>query len=975
MTKSNKRYVKALVLISLLLTFSIFFSSCSPDKTSVNKGYITDEDREIHITKLIGEGKLLVPEDYEQIAKADGAKFGTGLMRVLDENDRFRLLVDFDTTAIAVHDKVTDLYYHSVPSKTSTSLASPTIKSDSAVANRMSAPLSLEAYDITNKRYEFNFYENCLEDVEAEKEKDKELKEDEEKKRETARRLQMIALPNDTFRFVYTIGNDPDKDLVPPVMKISTWDWIESQLKKAGYPKMVDGTMENPFEDLKACYKLIEPGNLDPETKERFLKNFPLIEVSPFRVVRSLNTKQKKIVKGVMQTAGFTVEMLKKEMEDAEYAGPERAVMYTIPIDLKLEKDGLSVSVDTSLVLAPTKQKLYKIYLYRGFGGFKPSSTDREYIIIPDGSGAIMPIRGAMTADVFTSKVYGLDDTFSQDIKLEKNSPILTGFLAMDRYDLGGIMAILNEGGAQAFVSARPVNGTNNPGATINFDLVYAERDYRTYAGGQGNEGGSSVSMMTDNSGTGVVLSKEETTAVFKIKYLFNEGNLTYSQYAEIYRDYLVQTGRLTELKKTATPTPFYVDFMGAIDRNDSVFGIPLEVKKSLTSYTDIKDITEKLIADGIKNINLRYSFWANHGYYNTVSKTVKLIPQMGTQTELKDTAKYLKDNNVGFYPSVEFQYIYRKKIGDGFNYQKDAARRLDMRIARINDRDIVTGWMWRFDPTYRTIISPDVLPGYAETYRESLDKIIDNKQISLGSIGKILNSNYKIKRIVNRSQAIEQQMLLLDKFDGYEMMFDTGNDYTWNTAKHIINLPIGSSEYLSTKESIPFIQMLLHGHIDYAGEAMNKNGDYSWLILKSLETGSGVQFMWMTEENNIFDNTYFMSYFSLNYKDSYDKAIDTYKKIAVVLDKVSNMEITNHNSVKAYIKNDYVGAIPFLTEEDEGYVEGTDTPAVIRDVAKNVFETTYGNSIKITVNYNSFDVELEDRTVVPALGYLEVKQ
>ena len=95
-------------------------------------------------------------------------------------------------------------------------------------------------------------------------------------------------------------------------------------------------------------------------------------------------------------------------MERAEYQGPERAVMYTIPVDLTLQDDGLTVNVDAAKILAPGKQKLRRIGAVGTVISFRinqiviqrsnkiaggpinrPTAAD-EYMLIPDGSGALI---------------------------------------------------------------------------------------------------------------------------------------------------------------------------------------------------------------------------------------------------------------------------------------------------------------------------------------------------------------------------------------------------------------------------------------------------------------------------------------------------------------------------------------------------------------------------------------------------------
>lgn len=985
-----KKIISLVLLLSVAVTSLVLITSCSSSNSYAQ--YITDEEREAHIEELIGDNLVVaenvktvtwntdesgqqvstveetwvVCDEYKNkavgatVSNADGVKRGIETMTLMYQNSKYALYMDItdkNTGDIAIEDKTTGHIYHSNPTISSSTYSNVAAAGDDAdkeaVLNPIISPIAVEAYDISNKRYEFNYRDNCL----------------------SARRIQIVKTSDNSFRIIYTIGNDPDADLVPPVLTVATWDWVCAQLEK------VEGG-SGMIADLKQCYKLVSPDKITLEDKERFIDDYPKIEMWEMYISRQLNTRQKKLVKQAMKAAGFTVEMLKKEMDTVEYCGPARAVMYTIPVDITLTDDGLDVTVDSTLILAPQKQKLYKIYLYRALGSYAPIDVGGkitgvkytvdavQYMIIPDGSGAIMPAKGNLTTDVFTARVYGLDDVFQLEQVTTNTEQVVSPILVFDRSRLGGMMAILDSGGVQAFATARPANSTNNPAASINYDLVYAERAYRTYTGGQGS---STTIGSSDTSSAGVVLSKETAVAVFKVSYLFTAGDLTYSDYAQLYREYLIKNGKMPSTLKTDSTVPFYADILGAINKKESVAGIPTDHLKALTTYNEVNEIADALLEKGVENVNFRYLYWANDGYYNTIADGVKLIGALGSTSELKSLVSYLQSKNIGFYPDVNFLYIYKDKLFDSMNYTQDAARSLDMTVAKCDYRDLSTGYNWTgFDYT-ATVVSADKIPAMASGFKSALERVITNKQISLGLIGSVVDSNYKIGRIVNRTQALNYHIDAIQTFDGYDMMFETGNDYTWKYASHILNLPVGSSEYMSTTESIPFIQMVIHGYIDYAGSPLNEDADYDTALLEILETGSGIYFKWMAEDNSVFDNTDMLGYYSLNYKSTIDKAAELYKTVSSLMNKVANKPITNHEAVKAYYV--YKGERTYYTEGDENYVEGGSNIAYTRVPADNVYATTYGGTVKFYVNYNSFDVELEDETtVIPAQGYLEVK-
>lgn len=989
--------VLSVFLASVILLSSLsVLAGCGTDQADDAPEYISEDMRLEHIA-MLEEGGVVIAENVKsvhhdeendvdiveytwtvdpayatQVGKAvsnytyndeEGnsvsVKQGITNMSLIMENENFEFYMELvpgkidvtvaggSLTDFAVKDKRTGHVYHSNSNyevnSTYANVKAPSKDvsgtPDMQVLNPIVSSIALEAYDVANKRYEFNFREHCLED----------------------QRIQVVKMADNKIRVIYTLGNDPDKDLVPPVITVETYNWIVERLTEHTElnEKGTKTLGEEKINDLVTNYKYVTPENLDLEDRERLIKNYPLLDAIPMYIVRVLNTRQKKIVKEAMQLAGFTVDMLKKEMEAVEYSGPERAVMFTIPLDLTLTEEGLTVNIDSKLIQAPSKQKMYKISLLRAFGSMVNTSKLKNppYIITCDGSGAFMPATGYVTQSVYTARIYGEDLTFQEESKTTKMMQIVSPYLIYDRSDYGGIMEILEGGTAQAFATARPSNSTNNPGASINYDLVYSERDYRTYSGGQSNS--SSSVIMSDNSSSGVVLSKEKQVANFQVSYFFTPGNMTYSEYAEMYRNYLINKGILpSETVAKGTKTPFYLDAIGAINKNESVGGLPVDATKALTSYSELKEIVKALIDSGVANINVRYLYWSNEGYYNTIGNVPALMSEMGSRAELTDLVSYLKSNNVGFFPSADFLYVYKDKLTDALNYTNDAARRLDMRVARVYQRNLATGRTNQGGTYNKTVLNPGIIPSLAKSYKTEFEKIIDNKQITLGDIGKDLNSNYRVGHILNRSQALDAQIEALETFynDGYQILVSTGNDYTWKYADHIVNLPIGASEFLSSTGSIPFIQMVLHGHIQYAAEPFNISADYETQILKCLETGSGVIFRWMYDENDVFDNTTFYDFYSLNYHDSFDRAVEVYKEVAAVLDRVTSEQITLHETATAYIKG--------ATDANGEKVE-----------INNVFHVIYGNgALELYINYNSSEVELESGATVPALGYLEVK-
>ncbi len=785
---------KLLVLIAGLLLIALALSACGLDSVETNE--VSDEARQNFIEGLLNEegGKILyaplivdeegeflynkAPTGYRKVTKGEGGQTGLTDMYEVAKNEKFALYIDFETTDIAVLDLTTGFAYHSNPKR------DPDTNLSATQQATVGSPLSVEAYDASGKRYSFNFYSNCWEDGKG--------------------AFYVMQTAEGNIRIIYTIGNDPDKDLFPPVV---TKDTYENTILAGLDAKLADNTItqdqHKKFNDLlKKCYRYITPNpsnkseELKVEDKERFRETFPTIDVMSLYIsYDKVSTKQKSQIKELMETIGFTVKDVKKEMERADYQGPERAVLYTIPVDLILNENGLAVNIDSSLILGPTKQRLNTIGVYRGFGANK--TTYKEgYMIVPDGSGAIIPLEGNLTKDVFKNRIYGADASFSREFSTDYSEQVLAPFMVLDRgifpedatrYNAGGMIAVLEDGAAQANMIARPVSGSGNPVPSVNYEIIYSETDYRTYSTSAAATGG-----MLEQTGSGLLLSKEEVTGNYRIQYLFTKGGMSYSEYAATLRDYFIKTNKFPTEKLSETELPLFVDLLGCVDMNQTVLGIPVKTETPLTTYNQALEILTKLKESGVNNVVARYTYWANGGENNTAANDVDLLNCMGSKAELAALIQYCNDNNMGFFPSADFLHV--TTTGNGFSQSQDAARRMNRSTATLIERMNANGSL-RKDLEEKILVSSKVSVEMAQSYKASFEDTVNLKTIALGEIGNELHSNYKTNDGVTRAWAEKDHVEVLKTFEGYDIAVSTGNFYTWNYASHIFGLPTGSTE------------------------------------------------------------------------------------------------------------------------------------------------------------------------------------
>ncbi|MDE6419268.1 MAG: hypothetical protein K2K87_01935 [Lachnospiraceae bacterium] len=155
-------------------------------------------------------------------------------------------------------------------------------------------------------------------------------------------------------------------------------------------------------------------------------------------------------------------------------------------------------------------------------------------------------------------------------------------------------------------------------------------------------------------------------------------------------------------------------------------------------------------------------------------------------------------------------------------------------------------------------------------------------------------------------------------------VMGDNANAYVWGCAGELFNVPLYSNHYMIIDEEVPFYEMVVHGYIPYAGSALNLADDYETAVLKSVESGAGLNFKWIYENNSIVKETDFDYLYSVNYEAWIDRALATYQRVNEQMGYLSNVEMVSHEIVrKDVVKITYAdGSVVYVNYTDEAVTE-----------------------------------------------------
>ncbi len=415
-----------------------------------------------------------------------------------------------------------------------------------------------------------------------------------------------------------------------------------------------------------------------------------------------------------------------------------------------------------------------------------------------------------------------------------------------------------------------------------------------------------------------VVVSDRKYTGSYRIQYTmitdatYSENGVikdykypaSYVGMAEVYRDHLIANGTLKELTDVDDDIPLYLETFGMTTATKVVATIPMMMDVALTTFDDLKAIYKQLGEDDIDNVNFRLVGFTKGGLYSYAPSTAKFESVVGGNGDYEDMVKYCEEisaqtgKHLNIFPDFDFANIERTGGFDSFDSLDDAARTIDDRYASKREYDST---YQTFSPVGSITVSPSVYQRLYNAFAKKIDKL-GVSGISVATLGTDLNSDFDSDDAYNREDSkfytVELLKQLSEKYGN--IMIDGGNAYALGYADYILNMPLDSSRYSRASASVPFMGMVLHGYINYAGTATGMASDINREMLKIIENGAAPYFTVAYQNTATLKESaaQFSDYYSIDYQICYDQIVATYKTLNALLADVQTAKISNHEFV-----------------------------------------------------------------------------
>lgn len=719
------------------------------------------------------------------------------------------------------------------------------------------------------------------------------------------------------IRVEYAIGERSSRILCP--MQIEKTAFNEKILEPLAEAV---GATSRTYIRFAAYFNLQEYTTSNATKQEAIAITYPICKdknIDLYVCDPNASTKQLRELEALIQQycPSYTFEEMDNDYDYVNYE--EEAIsppVFKMALEYVISTNGLQVTLPANgLRYDETSYRItdFQVLPYMGAS----LKTSDGYSFIPDGSGTIYELS---TSTITASRVYGEDYALYSNVAGYHNATVrMPVFGQVEKIFYPDLItpAVLDAVGNVI----TPAVYSKTEGETVSRGYVAIIEDGATMASIAPNHLSymsytsvipSFVTRQSDTSQSNwSVYACRRYTGDYRIRYMLlsddgkaaSAGLTSYYEcswmgMACAYRDYMAANNetyqRLTE-EDVETSIPLYIETFGCVDTVKKILSMPVTVSVALTTFEDVATMYDYLAGNGVTNVNFKMTGYANGGLYSDVPYKLKWESSVGGKSGFKELAAYAKEKGFGIYPDFDFVYTTNGDGGSAVKMKKNASRTIDN---RYTTKRVYSATMQTLVSYYQMVLSPATYSKFYEKLEKKYSKYKDVSTISLSTLGSELNSDYDENKTVLREEAKDYvvEALAYFKDEGYDLMINGGNSYTWAYADHILKVPLDSSRYNAEYLSVPFMGVVLHGYVQFAGDPLNMEGDLSYAMLKAMENGASIYFVLSYANTELLKEDELLSQnYSVRYDIWQNRLVEIYKELNAVLGDVQTKLIIGH--------------------------------------------------------------------------------
>ena len=677
----------------------------------------------------------------------------------------------------------------------------------------------------------------------------------------------------------------------------------------------IKNSLEDEFDKMKLIdlYYLTDVNIIeDEDLKAKRLEEYPALKRQKLYIIRDSVREDPLVKKDVAKffaDAGYT----DKDYEiDSKYFTPDtdakKAPGFNIKVEYSLNGASLNVKIPYDGIEMHNEFPMTSLTFAPYFGS--PSYGDKGWFLLPDGSGSLMNFHNERSLQVHRTAVYGQECTRLSNENLNDDLGAALPVFGIQNGGYG-VLCEISEGDAISQIVAFSGNSTSSAYAHSVFNIR------STYK--QTTSTGKKESF--------VIIQKKRYTGDISLNYHFIDSTDTQlSDMADIVRNSIFgdKNGANT------TSVPVMLEQVGMITRQNQFLGVSYNEEVALTEFEQSIQIVEAFAQSGVKNLSAVLSGWFDEGVDHAfLSKSVSAAKKLGGDKALNDLFSKMKSQNIPTYLDADVQYTAKNSLFDGYGKTSNTATMLDQSIGKLTKYNLAS--FMRDSSKYKYINNLATQLEAIGNLTSTVDKYSVNN-ISLRTVGSQLFSDYGNPTVDRQEMAsvIGKRLKELNTA-GYSITTKGANAYALPYINNALEVPVTSSGSDTTDMSVPFLQMVLSGNVNYYAPSINLAGDVDNALLQAVSTGSGFSCI-ITAQNAA-------ELAGSNQSNLYSTDFGYWKEIlpGKLADFQKRLEAVAGKQIVGYEK-----------------------------LAEGVYKTTYKNEVDVIVNYNSYSFEYDDVTVAP---------
>ena len=552
---------------------------------------------------------------------------------------------------------------------------------------------------------------------------------------------------------------------------------------------------------------------------------------------------------------------------------------FNVALSVVLKDGSMNVTCSNTNITGNPDAYIKDIELLNYFGAYN-DTRDGDFLLVPDGCGAI--IRTSIYDESFESLSF---DIYGSDPSVESNKETESAIVPVFGIKHGNtaFVSLIQKGDAVASVNAKKATQISE------YNIVYPSFN---------------ITPVYNDDDT-LYISKSPAVNEISLCYRFLAGgNATYAGLASACREQLIRNSVLsTKTVKLSDYMPFYLTVTGSAVKTLG----PVTYLSNLTDFEQATDMLTRMKNKGINNISVRYAGVFSGGLDSKDIVSSDIMLRLGGTDKLSKLYDYVSSQKMSLFLDINL-------LSSSSGFSGTAATNIQKRTASFVPENALVDFM---DET----VKERQLRSLKKLKNIVASVLSDTRYFAfsgycLNDAGTVLYSDFSSGGMLRdeASQAINSAIAPLST--GHSVMAVRGNFYMLKNVDSVINIPLGTSVAQSGAYlAVPFVQLILHGIADYAGEPINTGINLRETLLKNIEYGACPHFEWNYEpvigrtENDKF-----------YYDNTINAAAEFYTEANEALNDLRDARITDHYEVEDGI---------FCTEYDTGariYVNYTNT-------------------------------------------------